>query len=113
MTNLEKLQKVLGYQGGLYSLDSILQRIADGRMQSWSANETWVVTEVIEYPLKKVVNIFLVVGDLRDALAFEPQIEEFARSVGADMVTAYGRPGWEKVLPQGWKQGFAMFSKEL
>jgi hypothetical protein len=31
----KKLERALDYQGGLYALTDILERISDGRMQSW------------------------------------------------------------------------------
>jgi hypothetical protein len=36
-----KLQRALDYQGGLYALPDILERIAIGTMQSWVLNNSW------------------------------------------------------------------------
>lgn len=76
-----------------------------GRMQAWSAGDSLVVTEVMQFPQANALNVFLAVGDLAEVMSLQPQIEEFGRQHGCKVMRMEGRKGWSKVLPQhGWRQ---------
>ena len=80
-------------------------------MQSFAHNNAIVITEVVQAPRKKYLNVFLVVSDeLADVMAIQPRMLEFARSQGCDWVQTHGRLGWNKVLPKyGWKPTHVLF----
>ena len=40
-------------------------------------------------------------------------IEDYARNAGCKYITIWGRKGWERVLPDGWKHTYAVYSKEI
>lgn len=66
------------------------------------------VSEMLFYPKKRVVNIVLTGGNtgflangFRQGLEL---IEQEARRIGADALSAMGRPGWTRVAPKyGWR----------
>jgi hypothetical protein len=60
-----------------------------------------------------VVDIALVVGFIEEATKALPQIYAFARSIGADRVTAVGRDGWWKFAEPGWYRVGGYFAKDL
>lgn len=65
------------------------------------------VTELVNYPKHRVVNIVLMGGErgfLEDGFAeLLGEVERRAIELGATAISAIGRPGWEKVAPQyGW-----------
>lgn len=96
-------EEVLAAQGGCYTFDDILQQIHTGHMQSFAEGDTWVVTQVHNFPRKKVLDIAFVIGDIESLQLIEPRILAFAQEVGADMLTATGRLGWTKKHLPGWK----------
>ena len=99
-----KLQRALDIQGGLFSLPDILERIADGRMQSWVHNNSWAITQISIYPRRRVLEIVAAVGDLRDCRILHGQILAFANEMNVDLVAAYGRRGWARDADRnGWK----------
>ena len=49
-----KLQRALDIQGGLFALPDILERISDGRMQSWVHNNSWAITQISIYPRRRL-----------------------------------------------------------
>lgn len=110
---MEKLERMLKKTGGFYTVGDILSLIEEGRMQSFSDGHTWVVTQVHEFPQRKVVDIVFVVGDLRGAADLESKVDEFAKSVGATAITATGRMGWLKRSFAGWKPHSCNFIKEI
>jgi hypothetical protein len=99
-----KLAKALARAGDLYSLEDILERIADGRMQAHVSRETIAVTEISVYPLRRVVTIILLAGDLEDGEDLHEQVFDFARKMECDAVVAQGRVGWARLAKShGWK----------
>ena len=100
----KKLARALDRQGGLFTLSDILERISDGRMQSWVENNSWAVTQISVYPRRRMVEIVAVVGDLGDCRKLNEKIINFANEMGVDLVAAYGRHGWSRLGERlGWK----------
>lgn len=107
----EETNRILAKQGGFYTFEDIVDAVILGRMQSFSLNDTWVVTQVIDFPRKKVLDIVFVIGELEDLIALEDKIEEFRREIQADMLIATGRLGWMRKHFKGWKPVSANFVK--
>jgi hypothetical protein len=99
-----RLARVLDRMGGLYTLNDILERIADGRMQSFAEGNSWLITEINLYPRARALDCLALVGDLRDGEALHDQALAFANRIDASLIRAYGRRGW---IPQakahGWR----------
>lgn len=108
-----KVERALEQFGDLYTFDDIMGFIDSGKMQSFVSGDTWIVTQVNEFPRRKVLDIALVVGFLEEASKALPQIYAFARSIGADRVTAVGRDGWWKFAEPGWYRVGGYFAKDL
>jgi hypothetical protein len=99
-----KLREALERAGDLYSIDDILERIRDGRMQAHVSRETIAVTEISVYPKRRVVTIILLAGDLSDGEDLHEQVFAFARKLKCDAVVAQGRVGWARLAKShGWK----------
>ena len=99
-----KLERALDVQGGLFSLADILERIADGRMQSWVHANSWAITQISIYPQRRLLEIVAAIGDLRDCRILHGQILAFANEMNVDLVAAYGRRGWARDADRnGWK----------
>jgi hypothetical protein len=100
----EKLSKALARAGGLYTLNDILERCADGRMQSFTCNNSWVVTQISVYPQARVIDIIALVGDLDDGENLHKQVFDFAAKHKVDAIIATGRTGWARLAKShGWK----------
>ena len=99
-----KLAKALERAGSLYVLEDILERLADGRMQSFTCNNSWVVTQISVYPRARVIDIIALVGDLDDGENLHEQVLDFARTMEVDAIIAQGRVGWARLAKShGWK----------
>jgi hypothetical protein len=100
----KRLERALDYQGGLYALPDILERVADGRMQSFVHNNSWIVTQISIFPRRRVLDIIGAVGDLGDCRILHGKILAFANEMNVDLVAAYGRRGWARDAERnGWK----------
>lgn len=99
-----KLAKALERAGDLYSLNDLLDRIADGRMQAHVSRETLAVTEISVYPKRRVLSIIILVGDLEDGENLHAQVLDFARKMECDAIITQGRVGWARLAKShGWK----------
>tara|TARA_R110000824_G_scaffold77051_2_gene194989 strand:- start:306 stop:695 length:390 start_codon:yes stop_codon:yes gene_type:complete len=101
-----------------YTTDDILQGLANNSFQlfiSWNNKvESAVVTEVAQYPQKKILRYFLAGGNnLNNWLeSIQETIEKFAKHNNCNSIEVAGRKGWAKKL-KGYEQKIYLFSKEL
>jgi hypothetical protein len=109
-----KLQRALKDAGDLYTVQEILAAISEDRMQSFAEGNTWAITEVHTFPGKKVLDICYVIGDMKEAEKLHDRVVEFARSIDATMVRAFGRRGWEKhAIKNGWRTAGQTYHKDI
>lgn len=111
---MEQLQDALDRMGNTHSLEDIIALIQNGEMQSFVEGDTWAVTQLIDFPRRRVLEVFLVVGDMDAALKLYDQVMAFAQASGSDIVRCYARDGWGKwAKPRGWTNGQRVFVKEI
>jgi len=110
---LMKMERALRSGNDLYDLDDIQEKLIVGDMQSHVEGNTWAVTEVHDWPRRRSVNILFVVGYLGDSLRLEKKIIDWAKDIGADLITAIGRDGWWEYRTPGWKKMGTLYSKDI
>lgn len=82
----------------------IVDGVIAGQFQFWANDTSCVITEVIDYPKKRVLHVFLAGGDLAGIRQIEPNAIEWAKSIGCTDFTLSGRKGWLRELKSdGWK----------
>ena len=105
--------KAMGYLEDKWSIDDVMESLKEGKMQGWiiyDKNHGVIsgicITEVIEFPKEKVLNITGLGGNgVSEWIHLISGIEEFAHSKGCKAVELYGRPGWKKLLAEnGYKK---------
>jgi len=110
---LKKMMEALELSGNVHTLEDIDEALTNGDMQSHSEKDTWVITQVNDFPQKRIVNILYVVGDLEGAFATGIALEKWANDLGADRMIAVGRDGWWGVRTPGWKKVGTLYAKDL
>ena len=109
-----RMTALLERMGGLYTFADILDKIASGKMQSFSKGNTWAVTEIHDYPRRRVLDILFVVGDMDDLEDLYKTVIDFASSVDASLVRAHGRVGWVKFTKKyDWRVVEQVYYKDL
>ena len=99
-----RLNRALAVGGNTHGPDDIAAAVEEGRMQAWTKGDSLIVTEVLEFPKAKAVNVVLAVGRLDEVLSLMPDLEAFAREHDCRALRMEGRKGWARVLPHyGWK----------
>ena len=103
--------------------DHIKKWIKDTKMQLWilwdseAEKEKYygvVVTEVIQRPLQRCLNIKIMIGRHREKWQhLIKHIEDFAWQQNCDLLELVARPGWKKVLkPFGYKESHVLLEKK-
>lgn len=111
----KRLAKALRLGGDTHTVDDIRQAVARGNMQCFVRGDSFIVTEVNEYPRKRVLNVFLAVGEMDDINSLlMSEVKQFAKEAECHAMQGYCRPGWKKVLPKlGWKQSHILFTYDM
>ena len=108
------IEAALVHCNGTHEWDDIVAGIASSKMQLWAAPRGCIVTEIVVYPRKKVINIFLAGGELDQIMDMEHDIGLWAKSHGCTGGMMTGRLGWKKPLTEnGWKLQHVHFHKEI
>jgi len=108
------IEAALEYSGGTHNFHDIAEGLVEGRMQLWPSARGCIVTEIVVYPRKKVLNIFLGGGELDQLLDMHDDVIAWAKDRGCESLTMTGRFGWKKPLKaHGWQPLHASYSKEI
>ena len=102
--NRHHIEAALAYSGGTHSFDDVKAAIIAGKMQLWAGKDGCAVTEIIQYPAKRVLHVFLASGTMEQILDMSDSAMAWGRAQGCTSMTLSGRKGWERALaPHGFK----------
>ena len=97
-----------------HNFSDIRKGILNGVYTLWPAPDGCLVTEFVEYPKMRVLNVFLGGGKLERLIDMRQSIESFAIATGCKKLSITGREGWAKVfLKDGLVREAVVMSKEL
>lgn len=84
---------------GCYTLEEVWHEINNNKAQFWPLPNSAVVTQVLEYPRRRVLRIWLAGGDMDELrFALSGHAVDYARERGCSVIEVDGRKGWVKVL---------------
>lgn len=96
----ELFDKALALGGHTHTRQDIAEGVASGRFQYWGDDECCLVTEIIEYPRKRVLHLFIAAGNLNRLLEqYLPAVKQFAKDNGCSALTSVSRKGFLKRFP--------------
>lgn len=115
-----KLGNAIEYSNRKYSLTSVYDAIKQGTMCLWLVKITYdilavCVTEIVDYPDKRVCLIMFVGGeDFKAYQHLTDEIKHYAKTMKCKGIEFYGRHGWlKKVAKLGFKHLHSVFGMEL
>ena len=110
----EWIEAALGYGGGTHDFNDVVDAISTGHMQLWPADDGCLVTEIVKYPRKTVLHIFLAGGRMGQITDMHDDVIAWAKTQGCESLTLAGRKGWVKALaPYGWNQNLVVLEKRF
>lgn len=110
------IEAALEHGDGGFSFEDIVQAVEDGVFQFWPGVDSVILTEIIEHPRRRVVNIVAAGGNLREIEAMIPQLHQWAKTHGCVEAVFVGRKGWERTFltRTGWtKDDAVIFRRPL
>lgn len=110
------IEAALSYASATHSYEDVASMVAAGQAQFWPGPASCIVTELIDYPRKRVVHFFLASGTLPALRPLVPIILDWAKSKDCVAATFVGRRGWLRtfVTEMGWKEsGHVLMEKAL
>ena len=108
------IEAALEYSGGTHDFDDIVQMVKSGQLQFWPAEDACAITEILTYPKKKVLHIFLAGGNMETIVDMNRSAEYFAKLNDCDGMSIAGRKGWAKVLSKkGYTTAYTVLKKGI
>lgn len=92
------LQDALDAGGNTHTIEDVVDAVRKRIMQFWPAEDACAVTEILHFPRKKSLHIFLAGGNLDTIVDMQESAENFAKINGCAMMSVSGRKGWQRVL---------------
>jgi len=106
------IQPALNREGS-FSIDDIQERLHWKQAQAWTSEGSVAVTEVFNHPLQRVLNLWLIGGDLETILKHEDGVMTWAKTMGCKSAQMSGRVGWEKVVSEHWNKHSILMKRSL
>ena len=112
------IESALKKGGETHDFKDIVDGVLSRHMQLWMGENGCAVTEIIVYPNKKVLHVFLAGGDkgygIKQITDMHDDAMAWGKQQGCDGMTVAGRKGWKKVLQsKGWSEQFTTLLKEF
>ena len=110
----EWIEGALQYSGGTHTFEDVFHGVLEGKFQLWPNDEACAVTEIVVYPRRKVLHVFLAGGNMDKIVDMQKSAEEWGKAEGCTAMTIAGRKGWSRVLADhGYREQFVTLAKEL
>lgn len=113
---IEGLRKALDLAGNTHTLGDVADMIDRGDAQLWVSpdEDALMVSEIIKYPQKKAVRIWLATGVIDSVVELSEIVVDWAKDQGCSFAILTGRRGWERVgTDRGWRRRVATLTREL
>lgn len=111
---IARIKKALHYAGDYHSWDDVVEGLEKGAYQIFDNDDGAVITEIIQLPKGRYLNVWIAGGRLPGIMETVPKMEKLARAEGCKQLVAFGRRGWAKVLPKyGWKEIGVVFARDV
>ena len=112
------IESALQKGGDTHDFKDIVDGVLSGHMQLWLGVKGCAVTEIVVYPNKKVLHVFLAGGDkghgIKQITDMHDDAVTWGKAQGCDGMTIAGRKGWKKVLEsRGWSEQNTTLIKEF
>lgn len=110
----EAMLPAIAMTDGTHTEDDVLAELLSGRMRLWRNGSSACITEFIQYPRLKTINVFLAGGNLQEIAPLQAEIENFGRKNGCQRACLLAvREGWTRVLGENVKVGGKYAYKDL
>lgn len=89
-----QIEAALSYAGHTHQYEDVAAMVAAGSAQAFPGPASVIITETIDFPRQRVLNVFLAGGSLPELRAMLPLVLDWGRSIGCTAARFGGRRGW-------------------
>lgn len=109
----DRIKKALALEG-THSWADVQERLRAGQAQMfWNESGAWI-TEVMDAPLKRYLNCWVVAGELPGVMDLQGEVIKYAHDMGCTDIAATARLGWKHVArAHGWKEKAMLITHEV
>ena len=108
------LRRALDIPNGTHDFIDVAEGLYRGTMQLWPAEKGCIVTEIVVYPKKKALNVFLGGGELDQILDMHENVIEWAKRKGCEcLMMTVALAGKKPLEKHGWKTLHSSYVKEF
>lgn len=109
------LENALEYADNAFNIIDVADGLGSNNMQLWTEDNAAVVTQIVSYPRKKVLHVFLAGGEMDDVMKIEKSVVLWGKLQQCQAITFVGRPGWSKSLLKdiGYESVHISMTKEI
>ena len=106
------IEKAIKHQDA-FTIQDVEDKIRIGHLHLWPGEKSAMITEFVNLPQIKALNLLFCGGDFEELKKMLYYIEDFARNAGIKRLYGGGRQGWiRKLKGLGFKQEY-LISKDL
>lgn len=109
---LKWINDALEYAHNSHSAEDVFAMCQAGDAQFWPFADSVIITEIVNYPKRRVLRFWLAGGNLNTLLKVEPDIVNWSKQYNCNGVEINGRKGWERVL-KSYKPSSITLVKEI
>lgn len=95
-----QIEAALVHARGTHTFDDIAHMVLTGRVRLWAKENSFCITEINEFPRKRIVHVFLAGGNMADMHEFFDPVAEAYKQQGCVGMSFAGRPGFVRALKQ-------------
>jgi hypothetical protein len=111
---IERIKKALHYAGDYHTWEDVQEGLEGRRFQIFDNSDGCIITEIIQLPGGRYLNAWIAGGRLPGIMKNVPEMEKIARKNDCKQMLAFGRIGWDRVLPKyGWKKIGVVYAKDV
>lgn len=110
----KRIQQALD-QDGLNSWETLDQRLqSNSARMHRNPHGVWI-TEIVNWPLRRVLNVWIVAGQLPGVMDLQDEVIAYGRMHGCHIMTTTCRLGWSREIgpKYGWKVKAVQMAQEL
>ena len=111
-----QIEAALSYADATHTWEDVAEMVAAGELQFWPGPASVIVTEIVSFPRKRVLHVFLAGGTLPELEAMIPHVLAWGAEQGCVAASFTGRRGWARTFVErmGWRQSpMLTFVKDL
>jgi hypothetical protein len=102
---IARIEKALAIDG-THTWEDVREMLVNGACQIFSNEHGAWITEILVSPRKRMLNVWIVAGELPEVMALQAEVERYALTMTCEeMVVRGARLGWKNVAKEyGWEE---------